>query len=105
LQRALPALARGHALALARQALGDPLRQGGPIDWVELHGRTKILERGEPGAGTGLPIQLGQQHQGQRAVVALGLLGQLLQGHAAVLAGLARGNPHLQDLPVGEQAE
>ena len=55
--------------------------------------------------GRSCAVQPGQQHQGERAVVTLGRLRELLQDLRAVLAGFARGHAHLDQLLVGKQAE
>jgi hypothetical protein len=52
-----------------------------------------------------LPIQPRQHDQHQGAVVALRAFGQLRQRGAAVLAGLARWNSDLHDLPIGKEAQ
>ena len=105
LQGALALFARHHALALLGQALGNPLRQLAAFDGVDLDGDAVALQRGKPGAGFGGFVQARQHDQGEGAVVAPGRFGNLLQRHAAVLAGLARGDADLDDLLVGKQAQ
>ena len=105
LQRVLALLARSHALALRGQALGNPLRQRGALHRLHLHADAVIFQGHEPGGGLGGLVQARQEHDGQRAVIALRLLGQLLQGGAAFLARLAAGNADFDDLLVGKQAQ
>ncbi|GAB1383117.1 hypothetical protein MASR1M50_14370 [Burkholderiales bacterium] len=104
-QGALAFLARRHALALRGQALGDPGRQLGALDAVDLHRHPGAVKGGKPGAAARGLVQPRQQHQGEDAVVAGRGLGQLLQRGAAVLARLAGGDADFDDLLVGEQAQ
>ena len=95
----------GATLALRAQALGNPLRQCTALDGIDLHRNARSVERAKPGARLRGLVQPGQLHQRERAVVAPRAFGNLLQRHAAILAGLARGDTDFNDLPVGKQAQ
>ena len=105
LQRVLAFHTSSHALALGAQALGNPLRQRLALHRLYLQGHAAVFQGQKPGGGLGGLVQPGQEHDGQGAVVALGLFGQLLQGGAAFLARLAAGDADFDDLLVGKQAQ
>ena len=105
LQRALAFLASCHALALHLQTLRNPLRQIAALDRIKLDADTKAVERAKPGALGGHAVKARQHDQRQRRVIALRALGNLLQGHRAVLARLAAGNTDFDNLFVGKQAQ
>ena len=91
---------------LLLQALRDPLRQRA----ARSTGSTWIVDAvGRPAPQTrrrccGHLVQPGQQHQRERAVVALRRGGQLLDGGLPSLPGLPDGDA-IHDLPVGKQAQ
>ena len=85
----LPGLAPSHPLTLQREALGNPLWQGVALHRLNLHSDAKTLQRAVPGAALGQLVQTRQHDHGQCGIIVTRLLGKLLQGDAAILAGLA----------------
>ena len=114
-QGLLAFFACGHALALARHAFGNPRGQAGAVDGVGLHAHARRFQRREPRAGFGGFVQPGQGDEGEHAWawrVGSGLCGlpgnlrgQLLQGRAAFLAGLAGRDADFHDLLLRKEAE
>ena len=106
-ERLLPVLARGDVLALRREPGRDPLRQRLALDRVDSHRHAGAVERGEPGARLLRAVEPRQLHQRDHVATAAGdrRLAIALQRLGAVLAGLARRDPDLDQLAVGEQAQ
>jgi hypothetical protein len=105
LQGSLTFFTRYYPLPLGSQTMGNPLRQGVALNRLHLQGNTTAFQRTKPGAGLGHLVQTREHHDSQHVVIALRALGQLLQGHAAVFAGLATGDADFNNLFVSEQAQ
>ena len=103
LQCAQAFVAGGHLQAHGAQALGNPAGQVGALHGVDLQGNAKVVQRAKPGAGFSGFVQGGQQHHGERRIIVLRALGQLLQSNAAFLARLAAGNADFDNLLVRKQ--
>ena len=103
-QRALAFLARRDALALLGQPLRNPVRQRGALDRVHLEA-TPPPSRARNQAPQRVGVEPGQEHEGQRGVIARRGGGELLEGRAAFLARLAGGDADLEELLVGEEAQ
>ena len=106
-ERALALAAGGDVLALRRQPLGDPLRQGLALDRIDAHRDAGAVERREPGARLLRAVEARQLHERDHVAAAArrGDVAVALQRLRAVLAGLARRDADLDQLAVGEQAQ
>ena len=104
LQAALALLAAPHPLALGREPLRNPHRQGLPVHCAHGNGYALAVECCEPGAGPGGFVELRQGDQAQRAVIACCAVGQTLEHGTALNARFARGNAQFEQLAIGKQA-
>ena len=103
LQGVLARFAFAHALLLRAQAMRNPSGQGVTLNRVNLHADAVVLQRGKPRGAFGGFVQARQQHHRQSAVIAHRQFRNVLQRHAAIFTGLARGDADFNQLLVGKQ--